>query len=229
MDKNFSPADNRNIPLLKYDYVYGLKRDRPDLNVTLNGGLNTLLGALLPLDECPDLDGVMVGRGIAANPWDWCYLDDLLGKPSPLLPANRGELIAAYAAYAGVVEREEGARHRRRLCRPLVNLFNGERGSKFWRRAVDGIMGSAGSKRRGYDVEDEGVEARILEALATAVGEEAKVRGRMGAFEKVLEREGWGGEGGEEDPLAVWGKERKERERIGKEEDAADEENVVSI
>lgn len=35
-----SPAQNRNIPPLKYDYVYRLVRDFPDVDFTLNGGIN---------------------------------------------------------------------------------------------------------------------------------------------------------------------------------------------
>eukprot|EP00518_Triparma_eleuthera_P006271 CAMPEP_0182469040 /NCGR_PEP_ID=MMETSP1319-20130603/16421_1 /TAXON_ID=172717 /ORGANISM="Bolidomonas pacifica, Strain RCC208" /LENGTH=264 /DNA_ID=CAMNT_0024669303 /DNA_START=442 /DNA_END=1233 /DNA_ORIENTATION=+ len=112
LDKNFSPADNRNIPPLHPEYVYRLASDRPDLRVTLNGGLTTLPAALSPLGACSSLDGVMVGRGIVANPWEWSYLDAVLGRPpagGAGLPKNRRELVAAYASYARGVEEEEGA------------------------------------------------------------------------------------------------------------------------
>src|ERR1700684_1022195 len=35
-----SPKENREIPPLKHDYVHRLKRERPELNVILNGGLS---------------------------------------------------------------------------------------------------------------------------------------------------------------------------------------------
>lgn len=36
-----SPAQNRSIPPLKYDFVYRLVKDFPDVDFTLNGGVNT--------------------------------------------------------------------------------------------------------------------------------------------------------------------------------------------
>ena len=36
-----SPAQNRNIPPLKYDYVYRLVKEFPGVDFTLNGGINT--------------------------------------------------------------------------------------------------------------------------------------------------------------------------------------------
>lgn len=36
-----SPAQNRSIPPLRYDYVYRLVKDFPDVDFTLNGGVNT--------------------------------------------------------------------------------------------------------------------------------------------------------------------------------------------
>lgn len=41
LDKNFSPDDNRKIPPLKYDYVYQLVKDFPQLDFTINGGILT--------------------------------------------------------------------------------------------------------------------------------------------------------------------------------------------
>src|SRR5919205_654552 len=37
--KGLSPKENREIPPLKYDYVYRLKREFPDLEIVLNGGI----------------------------------------------------------------------------------------------------------------------------------------------------------------------------------------------
>lgn len=36
-----SPAQNRSIPPLRHDYVYRLVKDFPDVDFTLNGGINT--------------------------------------------------------------------------------------------------------------------------------------------------------------------------------------------
>lgn len=40
--KGLNPAENRTVPPLKYDYVYRLKKDFPDIKFTLNGGIKTL-------------------------------------------------------------------------------------------------------------------------------------------------------------------------------------------
>jgi len=40
--KGLSPSENRNVPPLKYDYVYRLQSDFPHINFTLNGGIRTI-------------------------------------------------------------------------------------------------------------------------------------------------------------------------------------------
>ena len=64
--KGLSPRQNRHIPPLKYDYVYQLKKDFPNLNITINGGIKNI-------DECKDhlkyVDGVMIGRAAYENPF----------------------------------------------------------------------------------------------------------------------------------------------------------------
>src|SRR5438034_7739198 len=39
--KGLSPKENREVPPLKYDYVYRLKREFPDLEIVINGGITT--------------------------------------------------------------------------------------------------------------------------------------------------------------------------------------------
>jgi tRNA-dihydrouridine synthase A len=64
--KGLSPKENREIPPLKYDYAYQLKRDFPQLEIIINGGIRNL-------DEIDQhlrhLDGVMIGREAYHNPW----------------------------------------------------------------------------------------------------------------------------------------------------------------
>ena len=54
--KGLDPKKNRTLPPLKYDYVYRLKREMPQLNIIINGGIQTL-------EECHNqlksVDGVM--------------------------------------------------------------------------------------------------------------------------------------------------------------------------
>lgn len=76
--KGLSPKDNREIPPLKYDYAYRLKRDFPQLEILLNGGITTEAEIDLHLQH---VDGVMLGRAAYHNPYlmanfDAKYYDD---------------------------------------------------------------------------------------------------------------------------------------------------------
>ncbi|HET8848612.1 MAG TPA: tRNA dihydrouridine(20/20a) synthase DusA, partial [Marinobacter sp.] len=64
--EGLSPKENREVPPLKYDWVYRLKQTYPNLEIIINGGIKTL-------DECHEhlalTDGVMLGREAYHNPW----------------------------------------------------------------------------------------------------------------------------------------------------------------
>ena len=74
--KGLSPKDNREIPPLRYDWVYQLKRDFPTLVFVLNGGVKTLEQMALHLTH---VDGVMLGREAYHNPWSLTQWDTLCG------------------------------------------------------------------------------------------------------------------------------------------------------
>jgi tRNA-dihydrouridine synthase A len=57
--KGISPKQNRDIPPLKYDWVYRLKRDFNDTEIIINGGIKTLDASLEHLQR---VDGVMLDR-----------------------------------------------------------------------------------------------------------------------------------------------------------------------
>src|SRR3546814_12949235 len=54
-----SPKENREVPPLRYDVVYALKRDFPALEIILNGGVQSLEAAAAHLRQ---VDGVVIGR-----------------------------------------------------------------------------------------------------------------------------------------------------------------------
>ncbi len=64
--KGLSPKENREIPPLNYARVYKLKNDFPQLNIILNGGLDSLEAAQAALQN---FDGVMLGRAAYHTPW----------------------------------------------------------------------------------------------------------------------------------------------------------------
>jgi tRNA-dihydrouridine synthase A len=93
--KGLSPKENREIPPLRYDYAYRLKRDFPALEIILNGGVRTLDEIDIHLRH---VDGVMLGREAYHNPWlmagfDARYYGD------PAAPRSRAEVLAAMLPY----------------------------------------------------------------------------------------------------------------------------------
>lgn len=63
--KGLNPHENRTIPPLDYEMVYKLKKDRPNLEIEINGGIKTLEEASKCLEK---VDRVMMGRAIYDNP-----------------------------------------------------------------------------------------------------------------------------------------------------------------
>jgi tRNA-dihydrouridine synthase A len=64
--KGLSPKENREIPPLKAEYAYQLKRDFPQLEIIINGGIKTLEEIDVHLQH---VDGVMLGREAYHNPY----------------------------------------------------------------------------------------------------------------------------------------------------------------
>ena len=62
----FTPKQNLNIPPLKYDYVYNLKKDFPNEEIIINGGITSTDEIKLHLTKT---DGVMIGRAAYHTPY----------------------------------------------------------------------------------------------------------------------------------------------------------------
>ena len=76
--QGLSPRENREVPPLKYDFAYQLKRDFPDLEIIINGGIKTVQEIQQHLHH---VDGVMLGREAYHNPYlmatfDATFYDD---------------------------------------------------------------------------------------------------------------------------------------------------------
>ena len=93
--KGLSPKDNREIPPLRYDVAYQLKRDFPQLEVILNGGIITLDEIDLHLQH---VDGVMIGREAYHNPYLMSAFDArYYGDDAPA--RTREEVVRAMLPY----------------------------------------------------------------------------------------------------------------------------------
>lgn len=71
--KGLSPKDNREVPPLRYKWVYELKRDFPHLVFVINGGITNSIQVEQHLQQ---VDGVMLGREAYHNPWWLSEWDD---------------------------------------------------------------------------------------------------------------------------------------------------------
>ncbi len=123
-----SPKANRTVPPLRYETVYRLKREHPELMIDINGGIRTLAEAEAHRRQ---VDGVMIGRAAYDNPYlfaqaDACFFQDAKPPPPPR------EVVAAMMDYAGIwIGKGEPLA---RVAHPLLNLFAGRRGARAWRR-----------------------------------------------------------------------------------------------
>mgnify|MGYP001822077152 CR=1 FL=1 len=124
-----SPKENRSIPPLRYERVRRLKQDFPQLEIVLNGGIESVDMALAELGY---VDGVMLGRKAYSDP---CLLGVLqawcLDKKAPEAP-DRAAVVRQMAAYARV-QMEKGARLHH-VTRHMHGLYAGQPGAGRWRR-----------------------------------------------------------------------------------------------
>ena len=137
--KGLSPKENRDIPPLDYDLVRRLKADRPNLTISLNGGISSLDQGLA---ELGNLDGLMLGRAAYHDP-------GLLGAVDPRL-FGEGEIVtpeAAIEAYRPYIARQmaRGVPFAA-ISRHMLGLFQGRPGARAFRRimTVEAVKPGAG-------------------------------------------------------------------------------------
>lgn len=150
--KGLSPKENRTIPPLDYDLVRRLKRERPELEVILNGGLEDLDHGLA---EGSELDGFMLGRAAYHTPWVLAEADSrVFGGADPV--KTRIEAIDAYLPY---IERRmsEGVQLHS-ITRHILGLFHAQPGGRNWRRILSEKGGRHGAS---IDVIEEAKSAVI--------------------------------------------------------------------
>jgi tRNA-dihydrouridine synthase A len=125
-----SPKENREIPPLDYAMVHSIKRDFPDLNVVINGGFTDLHQIRRQLEN---VDGVMIGRAVYADPYMLAEADALLdGNTS--VPISRTDVLRALLPY---VERELASGTRlSHITRHILGLFQHQPGARRFRRWI---------------------------------------------------------------------------------------------
>ena len=126
--QGLSPKENREIPPLKYDFVYQLKKDFPDLEILINGGIKTIEETQTHLQH---VDGVMMGREAYNNPWVLSQVDSAIYGSTPLVE-TRFEALERFLPYAE--QQLANGERLMHLTRHLLGIFQGIPGGKQFRR-----------------------------------------------------------------------------------------------
>ena len=128
--KGLSPKENREVPPLNYEMVYRLKQEFPDLEIIINGGINSIESCEQHLQY---VDGVMLGRTAYQNQWILTEVDNKLfaGQVSQL---DRVEIIRSFFPY---IEKQLSMdvffKH---MSRHLMGIFHGQPGARKWRQTL---------------------------------------------------------------------------------------------
>ena len=140
--KGLSPKENREVPPLDYARVYRLKQAKPELEIIINGGIESL-------DACDDhlrhVDGVMLGRAAYHDPAllgtvDRRYFD-------PATPErHRAEALLALVPYA---ERHiAGGGRLSNITRHVLGLYQGRPRGRLFRRYLSETANGRSEERR---------------------------------------------------------------------------------
>ncbi len=159
--KGLSPKENRDIPPLDYALVRRLKRERPHLSVSINGGIASLEAAEAHLDDADgvQLDGVMLGRAAYHEPALLGQVDRrLYGAETPVVDPYQA--IDRYRPYLAARLDEGVGLHA--MSRHMLGLMHGRPGARAFRRI---LTVEAIAKGAGLEVVDRAVEA-VREAEA---------------------------------------------------------------
>ncbi|MFB2538685.1 MULTISPECIES: tRNA dihydrouridine(20/20a) synthase DusA [unclassified Acinetobacter] len=128
--QGLSPKENREIPPLRYDDVYLLKQQRPQLKIEINGGIKTVSDVQQHMQH---VDGVMIGREAYHNP----YLLAELGQALWQLPAvNRFDIMHKMLPY--IEQRLANGVPMSLMSRHLLGLFQHLPFGRKWRQALSG-------------------------------------------------------------------------------------------
>ena len=129
----FTPKQNLNIPPLKYEMVYKLKKDFKDLEIIINGGISSV-------DEINDhlnkVNVVMLCRSIYHSPYILADIEREIFKN--LNVPSRKDVIQELVPYVKK-ETEKGTRMNQ-IMRHTLGLFHGQAGSSFWKRYLSENM-----------------------------------------------------------------------------------------
>jgi tRNA-dihydrouridine synthase A len=126
-----SPKQNRDVPPLDYELVHEIKKERPELEIILNGGLQTFDQAVHEINK--GLDGAMIGRTAYHNPME------ILANADSLFEANTNKktvnkIIDEMLPY--IQNHLDTGGRLNQITRHMLGLFSGQSGAKIWKRTL---------------------------------------------------------------------------------------------
>ncbi|WP_267384651.1 tRNA dihydrouridine(20/20a) synthase DusA [Cyanobacterium sp. uoEpiScrs1] len=128
--RGLSPKENRTLPPLRYEDVYRLKKQFPQLFIEINGGIVTIEKIK---EHLQFVDGVMIGRAAYDNPYLFATVDrDIYGKT--VTPLTRPEIIEKMFSYIDYWSNNGLKLHS--ISRHLLTIFGGISGTKSWKRYI---------------------------------------------------------------------------------------------
>ena len=129
----FTPKQNLNIPPLKYDVVYRLKKDFPNEEIIINGGITSTEQIK---EHLKMVDGVMMGRSIYHSPYLLADIEREIFNNENIL--SRREVMESLVPY--VKEETKNGTRLNQIMRHTLGLFHGQAGSSFWKRYLSENM-----------------------------------------------------------------------------------------
>jgi len=133
MLNGFTPKQNLNIPKLNYEMVYKVKKENPELEIIINGGISKISEIKKHLKFC---NGVMIGRAIYQNPY---FLVDIEKEIFNVKNTPTREEVAKELLKYLEKEVKLGTRVNH-IMRHTVGLYHGQPGSKNWKRYLSDNM-----------------------------------------------------------------------------------------
>ena len=131
--KKLSPKENLNIPPLKYDFVYKLKKYFSNDEIIINGGIKTTQDIK---DHLETVDGVMIGRAIYHSPYFLADIEREIFKNENV--PSRSEVMEKLIIY--IQEEISKGTQLNHIMRHTVGLFHGQNGSKTWKQYLSKNM-----------------------------------------------------------------------------------------
>ena len=132
--KGLSPRQNRSIPPLKYNYVYQIKKDFPELEIVINGGIDSMSEAKNHLQK---VDGVMLGRTPYDNPMMLEDVDsEIFGEPKKKI--LRLDILKEYLNY--LEELNDPKIRLNQVLKHIYGLNKGLKNARKYRYEINQIM-----------------------------------------------------------------------------------------